>query len=99
MGYQSNPRGKSTDREPAHRRTGTTPSGDHLAEVEFPLPPLPEQQAVATVLSDMDSEITALEHHLDKTGAIKQGMMQQLLTGSIRLSILNNDMEDDDHDA
>ena len=54
--------------------------GDHLAEVEIPLPPLPEQQAIATILSDMDAEIAALERRLDKTRAIKQGMMQQLLT-------------------
>ena len=44
-----------------------------------------EQRAIATVLSDMDAEIAALEHRLDKTRAIKQGMMQQLLTGRIRL--------------
>ena len=55
--------------------------------LRLPLPPLPEQHAIATVLSDMDSEITALEQRLDKTRAIKQGMMQQLLTGSIRLPI------------
>ena len=53
-----------------------------------------EQQAIATVLSDMDDEITALERRLDKTRAIKQGMMQQLLTGSIRLPIPDNDTED-----
>ena len=74
--------------------------GDHLAEVEFPLPPLPEQRAIATVLSDMDAEITALERRLDKTRAIKQGMMQQLLTGAIRLPIPDADTEDDHaHDA
>ena len=99
MRYQSNPRGKSTDREPAHRRTGTAPSGDLLAEVEFPLPPLPEQQAIATVLSDMDAEIAALEHRLDKTRAIKQGMMQQLLTGFILLPIPDDDKENDGHEA
>ena len=59
--------------------------GDHLAEVELPLPPLPEQRAIAAVLSDMDTEIAALERRLDKTRAIKQGMMQQLLTGRTRL--------------
>ena len=53
----------------------------------FPLPPLPEQRAIAAVLSDMDAEVAALEHRLDKTRAIKQGMMQQLLTGAIRLPI------------
>ena len=59
-----------------------------------------EQHAIATILSDMDSEIAALEHRLDKTRAIKQGMMQQLLTGSIRLPIPDDDTEDDDaHDA
>lgn len=60
---------------------------DHLAEVELSLPPLAEQRAIAAVLSDMDSEIATLERRLDKTRALKQGMMQQLLTGSIRLPI------------
>ena len=67
--------------------------------LQLPLPPLPEQQAIATVLSDMDAEIAALERRLDKTRAIKQGMMQQLLTGSIRLPIPDDDREDNDHDA
>jgi type I restriction enzyme S subunit len=44
-----------------------------------------EQQAIAQVLSDMDREITALEQRRDKTKALKQGMMQALLTGRIRL--------------
>lgn len=58
-----------------------------VARIGIGLPPLPEQQAIATILSDMDAEITALERRLDKTRAIKQGMMQQLLTGAIRLPI------------
>ncbi|MDE2928710.1 MAG: restriction endonuclease subunit S [Acidobacteriota bacterium] len=70
-----------------------------LGNIDFVLPPLPEQRAIATVLSDMDSEITALEQHLGKTRAIKQGMMQQLLTGSIRLPIPDADTEDVAHDA
>ena len=49
------------------------------------LPPVDEQVAIATVLSDMDAEIAALEKRRDKTQQIKQGMMQQLLTGRIRL--------------
>ena len=61
--------------------------GDHLAEVELRLPALSEQQAIAAVLSDIDAEIAALERRLDKTRAIKQGMMEQLLTASIRLPI------------
>lgn len=71
-----------------------------VSEAEFPLPPLPEQQAIATVLSDMDAEISALERRLGKTRAIKRGMMQQLLTGSIRLPLPDADTEDDHvHDA
>jgi type I restriction enzyme, S subunit len=49
------------------------------------LPSLEEQRAIAGALSDMDSEIAALESQCDKTKAIKQGMMQQLLTGRTRL--------------
>lgn len=44
-----------------------------------------EQAAIAAVLSDMDSEIEGLEKKRDKYAMIKQGMMQQLLTGKIRL--------------
>lgn len=44
-----------------------------------------EQTAIATVLSDMDAELAALEAKLAKARAIKQGMMQELLTGRIRL--------------
>lgn len=44
-----------------------------------------EQTAIATVLSDMDDEIAALEAKLAKARQIKQGMMQELLTGRIRL--------------
>ena len=46
---------------------------------------LDEQNAIAAVLSDIESEIAALEARRDKTRAVKQGMMQQLLTGRVRL--------------
>ena len=46
---------------------------------------LAEQRAIATILNKMDNEITALEAKKAKYEAIKQGMMQQLLTGKIRL--------------
>jgi len=49
------------------------------------IPPLPGQAAIAAVLSDMDAEIAALEARRDKTRAFKHGMMQELLTGRIRL--------------
>ena len=44
-----------------------------------------EQTRIATILSDMDSEISTLETKLSKAQSIKHGMMQQLLTGKIRL--------------
>lgn len=56
-----------------------------LNKLEFPLPPLPEQTAIAEVLSDMDAELAELERRRDKTRMIKQGMMQELLTGRTRL--------------
>jgi type I restriction enzyme S subunit len=58
---------------------------EELAEYVVALPPLPEQTAIATMLSDMDAEISALERRLAKTRALKQGMMQELLTGRTRL--------------
>ena len=53
--------------------------------IECALPAIEEQTAIATVLSDMDAELAALEARRDKTRALKQGMMQELLTGRIRL--------------
>ena len=49
------------------------------------LPSLDEQQAIASILSDADSELDKLEDRLEKAVAVKQGMMQQLLTGRTRL--------------
>lgn len=60
-------------------------SARNLAQVEISLPSVEEQAAIAAVLSDMDSEIAVLERRRDKTRDIKQGMMQQLLTGRVRL--------------
>ena len=56
-----------------------------IESLEFSTPPLPQQTAIAGVLSDMDAELAALEQRRDKTRALKQGMMQELLTGRIRL--------------
>jgi type I restriction enzyme, S subunit len=57
-----------------------------LLRLEFAIPTLDEQTAIASVLSDLDAEIVALEARRDKARSLKQGMMQQLLTGSIRLT-------------
>jgi len=51
----------------------------------FPAPKYEEQEAIAEILSDMDAEIAALEKKREKTRLLKQGMMQELLTGRIRL--------------
>ena len=56
-----------------------------LQSLLLPLPPLSEQKAIAAVLSDMDAEIAALEAKRAKYESIKQGMMQELLTGKTRL--------------
>lgn len=59
--------------------------GKSIRAIQFPLPPLPEQQAIASALSDVGALITALEQLITKKRNIKQGAMQQLLTGKKRL--------------
>ena len=54
-------------------------------QLEIPQPSADEQTAIATVLSDIDAELATLESRRDKTRSLKQGMMQELLTGRIRL--------------
>jgi type I restriction enzyme S subunit len=61
-------------------------NGNEYASLKISLPSLPEQTAIAETLTDMDSEIEMLEKKLEKTKYIKQGMMQELLTGKTRLS-------------
>jgi type I restriction enzyme S subunit len=56
-----------------------------LKDLLLPVPPLAEQTAIAAIFSDMDTEITELDIKLSKARQIKQGMMQELLTGRIRL--------------
>lgn len=56
-----------------------------LKRLEILCPKLPEQTAIANILSDMDVEINVLEEKLAKACLVKQGMMQELLTGRIRL--------------
>jgi len=62
-------------------------NGKVLKNIEVTIPPTPDEQtAIAEILSDMDAEIAALEKKLNKARLIKQGMMQELLTGRIRLT-------------
>jgi len=65
-----------------------------MNKIEINLPQeIDEQRAIAALLSDMDAEIAALEKRLNKTRAIKQGMMQQLLTGRVWLFKTKCDIE------
>ena len=57
-----------------------------LVKFEINLPPLDEQVAISEVLSDIDAELKAIKQLRDKTQLIKQAMMQELLTGRIRLA-------------
>ena len=56
-----------------------------LVKLKVSLPTKAEQVAIANFLSDMDTEITTLESKLSKARQLKQGMMQELLTGRVRL--------------
>ncbi|MBV6424237.1 MAG: hypothetical protein NAOJABEB_02047 [Steroidobacteraceae bacterium] len=60
-------------------------NGQTIENVEVDCPEGPEQAAIASVLSDMDAELAALQVRCNKTRALKQGVMQDLLTGRARL--------------
>jgi type I restriction enzyme S subunit len=60
-------------------------NGNEYEELELITPPIEEQISIAETLSDMDTEIETLEKKLEKYKMLKQGMMQNLLTGRIRL--------------
>jgi len=75
-------------REVSDRSGGTTHkriARGALGRIKIRIPDVIEQIAIATMLSDLDADITALEAKLTKARSIKQGMMQELLTGRIRL--------------
>ncbi len=58
----------------------------HVKDVKIMAPQIEEQTEIATILSDMDAEIAGLEVKLDKARRVKEGMMQDLLTGKVRLA-------------
>jgi len=60
-------------------------SKTNSAKLKLPVPSADEQTAIAEVLTDMDTELAALEQRWEKTRAHKQAMMQELLTGRTRL--------------
>jgi type I restriction enzyme, S subunit len=60
-------------------------NASNIKSIKIPLPSVPEQTAITEVLTDMNAEIAALKQRREKTRALKQAMMQELLTGKTRL--------------
>ena len=83
--YFRSPEGRELLKSLAQGATRYNLSKTALLKITFRLPSLEEQTAIAAILSDMDTELAALESRLAKARQIKQGMMQELLTGRIRL--------------
>jgi type I restriction enzyme S subunit len=75
--------------------TGTMPkiSGDKLRDMLIPIPPLPEQRAIAAALSDVDALLDGLDRLIAKKRDLKQAAMQQLLTGQTRLPGFHGEWE------
>ena len=64
-----------------------------IRQFAIPLPPLPEQRAIATALTDVDDLLTSLDRLIAKKRAIKQGVMHDLLTGRKRLPGFSGEWE------
>lgn len=71
-------------------------NGNEYASFFVPIPPLPEQTAIAKALSDIDKLIYSLEKLIDKKKNIKQGAMQELLTGEKRLDGFSGELKEKD---
>ena len=69
------------------KNAGNTPyiKMSTLSEMNIDSPTLTEQEAIARTLNDMDEELELLEDKLNKYRSLKEGLMQELLTGKIRL--------------
>ncbi len=83
--YMRSPIGRDLMKSLAQGSTRYNLSKSALLDTRLALPDKKEQTAIAKVLTDMDAEITALETRRSKTRALKQAMMQELLTGRTRL--------------
>jgi type I restriction enzyme S subunit len=85
VAYFNSPQGRRVVLAPSAGSAQIVVNLADLNKIRFPIPSLGEQTAIAAVLSDMDANINALKQRRDKTRLLKQGMMQELLTGRIRL--------------
>jgi len=62
-------------------------SKENLKKLEISFPPLPEQQKIASILSSMDSHIDEKQRKLEQTQSLKKSLMQDLLTGKVRVTV------------
>lgn len=62
-------------------------------EILIPLPPLPEQQRIASILSQIDEAIEKEQAYKEKLERIKKGLMEDLLTGKVRINHLIEEEE------
>ena len=83
--YFRGPSGRRIMRSLAQGSTRFNISKNQFLSLTLSLPPYDEQRAIAAILCDIDTEISALEARRKKTQDIKQAMMQELLTGKTRL--------------
>ena len=73
----------------SHQATGSAQLNfgpSHITTIKLPIPSLAEQDEITSILSEIDCELTQLEDKLEKYINIKQGLLQQLLTGKTRLA-------------
>jgi len=70
-------------------------SKSNLANILLPLPPLPEQQRIAEILTQTDQTIEKEQQYKEKLQKIKQGLMQDLLTGKVRVNHLVEEKENE----
>ncbi len=85
--YLRSDAGRRLVKELAQGSTRYNISKTSLLKVEVPVPEIEEQEAIVSTISDFDAEITALKVRLEKTRALRQAMMQALLTGRVRLPV------------
>ena len=62
-------------------------TSDVILKSEIPLPPLPEQQKIASILTSVDSHIEEKQRKLEQTQSLKKSLMQDLLTGKVRVTV------------
>ena len=73
------------EKEKAHGSTIKTITKEQLSDFTIQLPPLPEQQKIAEILTTVDGKIELIDQHIEQTQELKKGIMQKLLTGQYKI--------------